>query len=103
MHLKRIQTYFPCIVRRGIIDYWDDTKLQPGTNTQQAIEQAITSASVATLLISAELLASDFIESNQLLPLLALARTNEVVILSTLLNYCLLDDTLFAPITVCEL
>ena len=74
------------------IERWDDTRLQTGRWRDQ-IERAIDSAKVAILLVSADFLASDFIENEELPPLLDKAQRKGTVILPVILTSCLFTET----------
>ena len=84
--LKRLQVHLKDLERRGLMELWDDTKLQTGTQWRDEISNALDSARVAVLLISADFIASDFIANNELPPLLAKAEKNGVVILPLILS-----------------
>ena len=79
--LERLQVHLKPLEREGLIERWDDTRLQPGMVWREEIRQALTTARVAVLLISADFLASDFIATDELLPLLAAAEAEGLVIL----------------------
>jgi hypothetical protein len=66
--LERLQVHLKPLVRQNAIDLWDDTRLRPGTNWREDIQQAVASAQIAILLISADFLASDFIDTDELPP-----------------------------------
>jgi hypothetical protein len=76
--------------------YWDDTRLTPGSNWRTQIKQAIDSAKVAVLLISADFLASEFIAENELPPLLTAAQEEGAIILSVILRPSLFKYTSLA-------
>jgi hypothetical protein len=61
------------VERSGAISLWSDTKINPGARWREEIKQAIDEARIAVLLISADFLASEFIVTNELPPLLAAA------------------------------
>lgn len=84
--LKRLQVHLKDLERRGLVELWDDTKLQTGTQWRDEINKALDSACAAILLISADFIASDFIADNELPPLLARAEENGVVILPLILS-----------------
>jgi hypothetical protein len=84
--LKRLQLHLKPLERDGLVELWDDTKIQSGSQWREEIRGALNSASVAVLLISADFLASDFIAENELLPLLAAAENDGAVVLPLILS-----------------
>lgn len=90
--LKRLQTHLAPLERAGIVKRWDDTSIAPGSRWQQEIEQAIKSAKVAVLLISADFLASEFITTNELPPLLDAAEREGAVILPVIVGASLFES-----------
>jgi len=86
--LERLQKHLAPFERQGRIKRWDDTTIRPGTEWREEIRDAIHSARVAVLLLSADFLASQFIAENELPPLLAAARHDGATILSILVKPC---------------
>lgn len=91
--LKRLQVHLAPLVRSGAIDLWDDTRIEHGDVWNAEIEKALATTKVAILLISADFLASSFITSNELPPLLAAAESEGVSILPVILSASLFTDT----------
>lgn len=91
--LKRLQTHLAPLERAGIVKRWDDTKILPGSRWQREIEHAIEDAKVAVLLISADFLASEFIDKNELPPLLAAAEEEGAVILPVIVGPSLFEHS----------
>ncbi len=91
--LERLQKHLKPLVRGGIIDLWDDTKIRVGADWRQEIEKTLKIAKAAILIISAEFLASDFITNNELPPLLAAAEQEGCLILPIIVSHCLFDVT----------
>jgi hypothetical protein len=91
--LERLQIHLKPLERRGLIDRWDDTKLISGSRWRKEIENAIATAKVAVLLISADYLASEFIAKDELRPLLDSAEKKGMVILPVIVSPCLFTET----------
>jgi TIR domain len=83
--LERLQRHLKPLVREGL-DCWDDTHIRPGDDWKQEIRAALDRAQVAVLLISADFFASDFIDENELPPLLVAAQAKGVRILPVILS-----------------
>lgn len=84
--LERLRVHLASRVREGILDVWDDQRIQAGSEWRQEIHAAIQSARAAVLLISADFFASDFIASDELPPLLEAAKRGETRILPLILG-----------------
>lgn len=71
--LLRILVHLRPLERDGILDLWSDTKLKAGDKWRTEIQNAVSKARIAVMLISADFLASDFIVTDELPPLLVAA------------------------------
>src|SRR5579864_7527420 len=85
-HLARLHVHLAFYERQGLLDVWDDMKLLPGALWQDEIKKALLCAKVAILLISADFLASKFIDEIELPALLAAARSDGAIILPVILS-----------------
>lgn len=77
---------------RDQIDLWDDTQIRPGQIWREEIQQALERADIAILLISADFFNSDYIELNELPPLLKAADQRGTKILSLIVRPCLFKE-----------
>lgn len=76
--------------KNGLIDAWSDRKIEPGMIWPPEIEKALSSATVAVLLVSVEFMASDFIRERELPVLLERAGRQQVTILPLILDAAIL-------------
>jgi hypothetical protein len=91
--LTRLQVHLAPLVRDGVIDFWDDTRIKAGGLWRKEIQKALDETRVAILLISADFMASDFIASEELPPLLVAAENEGITILPVILSASLFEET----------
>ncbi len=85
--LVRLQVLLRPLVREGLLDVWDDTRIGAGTaDWGREIRKALRSADVAVLLVSPDFLASDYIAEVELPELLAAERKRQTVILPVVIR-----------------
>jgi len=84
--LQRLRVHLKPLERENVVSIWDETKIKVGRVWRDEIREAIDSARVAILLVSASFLASDFIMDNELLPLLEAAEDDGAVIMVVILS-----------------
>lgn len=96
MYLEELHSHLAYHVGMGEIDFWDDTKVKPGAKWREEMDSALLNAKIAVLLVSADFLASDFIITQVLAPLLTAAKQGEVEILSVILRACAFPETALA-------
>jgi hypothetical protein len=87
--LKQVQTNLKVLSFSDVdFEVWDDTKVHSGEKWKKEIENALTECKIAILLISTDFLASDFIQNNELPPLLKKAEEDGTIILPLIVGYC---------------
>lgn len=94
--LVELRTHLAVYIRDGIMDPWDASRIVPGSKQYDEIIQAIQAARVAILLISADFLASDFIATSEVPPLLLAAEQEGMTILCVVVGSCAIEDTRLA-------
>ena len=97
--LERLQVQLKPFEREGLFHLWADTQLKPGSLWKDEITEALESARVAVLLVSGDFLASDFIVTNELPPLLRAAKENGATILPVIVSPCLYEETVLGDFT----
>ena len=78
---ERVKVHLRPLTRDRFVEIWDDTQIPAGQVWAEEIERALARVGVGILLISADFLASDFIASNELPPLLQRADRDGVLVL----------------------
>ncbi|MFP5213551.1 MAG: TIR domain-containing protein [Acidobacteriota bacterium] len=74
--------------RVGRVSAWSDLQIQPGSQWLEQIQEALASTKVAVLLVTKDFLASDFINENEMTPLLKAAKEDGVEIRWVLVRDC---------------
>ncbi|MBX3307767.1 MAG: TIR domain-containing protein, partial [Nitrospira sp.] len=77
-------------IRDGTIPFWDDTLIEPSDKWREEIEEKLSSATIALLLVSDHYLASDFIVNKELPLILDRAENDGLRVTWMLLRPCLL-------------
>ncbi len=79
--LEKLKKWLKPLEQGGLLDFWDDSEIEPGEDWRQAIKDAMASARLAVLLVSQNFFASEFIPSEELTPILEQAQTEGVSVL----------------------
>lgn len=92
VYLNRLLVHLSPYRRQNLIDIWVDTRIKPGEDWQDEIENAISRASIAILLITADFLASEFISNNELPQILERQQKYGLKVLSVIVKPCAFED-----------
>lgn len=87
-HLKVLTSHFQID-----LEIWDDNKLQTGDVWKEKIITSLKEAGMAIFLVSTNFLASEFINKEEIPPILKNAEENGTLILSIILKPCLFDES----------
>ncbi|MFN9623125.1 MAG: toll/interleukin-1 receptor domain-containing protein [Cyanobacteriota bacterium] len=90
--LERLNQMLVPLGRVGLA-IWSDQRIRPGDDWRQAIEDELAKATVAILLVSPAFIASEFIDKNELPPLLAAAGQRGLRVLWIPVSTCLHEKT----------
>ena len=91
--LERLLVHLKPLERQGIIDVWSDRRLQLGDEWRKEIERALARARIALLLVSADFMASDFIQEAELPSLLSAAEQGGCRVIPILVRPSLFTET----------
>ncbi|HJQ33438.1 MAG TPA: toll/interleukin-1 receptor domain-containing protein [Pyrinomonadaceae bacterium] len=91
--VERFRVHLKPLEREGAVERWDDAMLKPGLKWRDEIRKGIEAAKVAVLFVSADFLASDFIMTNELPPLMAAADEDGAVIIPVIVSPSRFEQT----------
>ena len=94
--LEQVRPFLKPLQARGLIDVWDDTRLEGGDRWPEEIDQALEEAAVAVLFVSQDFLASDFITERELPLVLAAEHAGDLKVIPVFLRPSLADDVEYA-------
>lgn len=94
--LDRLRVHLSPVTRSQGIDLWDDTRIKTGQLWKKEIATALDGADAAVLLVSADFLASDFIQSEELPVLLRNASGRGTKIFPIVVGPCRYDLSPFS-------
>jgi TIR domain len=99
-YLDELHTQLDQFARKGLINYWDRSKMSPGAVKYDEITNALRSTKIAIVLISADFLAAeppDPIATLELPTLLSVANNQEIVLLNVILSHCAFEYSELEP------
>ena len=85
-YYDRIMVHLKPLFRDSQIDIWSDKRIKPGEKWNKEIESALEEAKLAILLISADFLASDYINEKELPSLIKASSLEGAVIIPVFLK-----------------
>ncbi len=74
--LERLRVHLEPLIQRDRLEIWHDGRIQPGERWRDELHHAVARARVAVLLVSPDYLASPFIASEELPPILRAAQSD---------------------------
>jgi hypothetical protein len=86
--VERLMVHLKPLEREGLLDPWTDTRIEAGGRWKEEIASALDSAAAAILVVSADFLASEFIVTNELPPLLRSASEKGTLIIPLIVSAC---------------
>ena len=86
--MKKVKTNLKVLNFEGYdFEVWDDNRISAGKNWKKEIDEALSKAGIAILLITMDFLASEFIQNNELPTLLKNAETKGTIIISVIVGH----------------
>lgn len=91
--LTKLKLFLKPLERKDLIRVWDDTEIMPGSKWIDEIKNSLSTAKIAILLISQNFLSSEFINNEELLPVLKSAQEKGTLIFWVAISSSTVNDT----------
>lgn len=98
-YLDAARSHLRPLERQGAIALWDDTQLLPGEAWDAAIRRELAAADLILFLVSADLMATDYIWDIEMKEALRRAEAGQVAVVPVIIRPCVWDDAPFAQYT----
>jgi TIR domain-containing protein len=86
--LNELKAVLASIENEVRLNLWDDSRISPAAEWQREIDEALSTAAAAVLLLSPDFFASEFISQRELPPLLEAAHRGELKLFSVIVSPC---------------
>ena len=96
--LKQLKTLLAPLQNNGLLQTWDDTKLVPGEEWDGSIRRELNTADIILLLVSPDLMATDYVWNFEMKEALARHKRGAAVVVPVILRPCLWKDAPFAKL-----
>lgn len=88
MWLRQLETHLSGLKRQGLISFWHNRKILPGSNWAETIGTHLETSSIILLLISADFVASDYCYGTEMKRALELHRANKARVIPIVVRPC---------------
>ena len=95
-HLKSLKKQLSLLQRQNVLLTWDDTKLQPGEEWDDQIKNELKTADLVLLLVSPDLLATNYIWEVEMKVALERHKLGEAMVIPIIVRPCVWDNAPFA-------
>ncbi|HEY0755780.1 MAG TPA: caspase family protein [Ktedonobacteraceae bacterium] len=96
--LKSLKSSLAYLENKGLVSFWDKSKIVPGADTVRIFDNHLQSARVVLLLISADFIASDLAFSEKMLELLKRKRAGKTHVIPILYRLTFWNNTPFGEL-----
>lgn len=101
-YLKELKTFLSPLIRNKTISTWYDGEIVPGEYGENAIKEALHSAEIFLLLVSANSLASDYFYDKEVRNALESHNKGESIAIPIILKPCGWKETPYPPCKRCH-
>jgi internalin A len=98
LYLQEFKKHLKTMERNGIIEPWDDTKIRPGEEWDEAIKRELGQADVIFLLVSVDFLTTNYIWEVELQEAMRRHEEREATVIPIKIRDCNWGDTAFAKL-----
>lgn len=95
-YVDQLEKHFSPLRRKGLLETWNDSNIQPGQSWSKSIEDNLRSSGIILFMVSVDFLSSDYIQQNERVWANEARQSRDAIIVPVITRECYWEDEDFA-------